>query len=226
MFNVHTSAKSIFIAVSLITAPIGANAATITTGNLSYNDITEVITNTNGLHYLGWSVAASLNHAETVAATTTGGIYEDFHIASQTEAYAFYNDALNNEVLVDHVGYQYHRSQLKNNQNHRFGNNFNLNSAFDIAWFLSDEAGYGGSLNEVGYLYSDVSNLYMVDRWSTIATSDFYSANNNRVTSHISWLLVSDEQVSQVPVPAAIWLMGSALLGLTGISKRKKITRT
>lgn len=34
--------------------------------------------------------------------------------------------------------------------------------------------------------------------------------------------IFADVEVSEVPVPAAAWLFGSALLGLTGIAKRKK----
>jgi hypothetical protein len=30
-------------------------------------------------------------------------------------------------------------------------------------------------------------------------------------------------EVSSVPVPAAVWLFGSALLGLAGVARRKKV---
>ena len=33
---------------------------------------------------------------------------------------------------------------------------------------------------------------------------------------------VSYSQVSAVPVPAAVWLLGSGLVGLVGISRRKQ----
>ena len=36
----------------------------------------------------------------------------------------------------------------------------------------------------------------------------------------VGWLLVSD--VTPVPLPAAVWLMGSGLLGLIGVARRKK----
>lgn len=38
---------------------------------------------------------------------------------------------------------------------------------------------------------------------------------------HVSWAL-HDGNVGAVPLPAAVWLLGSGLLGLIGISKRKK----
>ena len=35
-------------------------------------------------------------------------------------------------------------------------------------------------------------------------------------------LHLSDEAVGIIPVPAALWLFGSGLLGLVGIARRKK----
>jgi hypothetical protein len=36
---------------------------------------------------------------------------------------------------------------------------------------------------------------------------------------------LANDQVSQVPVPAAVWLFGSALMGLGGVSRRNKLQR-
>jgi hypothetical protein len=38
-------------------------------------------------------------------------------------------------------------------------------------------------------------------------------------------LVMFGGQVSQVPVPAAVWLFGSALMGLGGVSRRNKLQR-
>jgi hypothetical protein len=35
-------------------------------------------------------------------------------------------------------------------------------------------------------------------------------------------LTITVERVSEIPVPAAIWFMGSGLLALTGFSRRRK----
>ena len=42
---------------------------------------------------------------------------------------------------------------------------------------------------------------------------------HDKVNSHYSWA-VRDGDVSSVPVPAAAWLFGSALLGLAGVKRR------
>jgi len=46
--------------------------------------------------------------------------------------------------------------------------------------------------------------------------------NDLKVSTNIDEIRVITAAASPVPVPAAVWLLGSALLGLTGISRRKK----
>lgn len=41
-------------------------------------------------------------------------------------------------------------------------------------------------------------------------------------TSLVGGAVFADWQVSPIPIPAAVWLFGSALIGLIGFSKRKK----
>jgi len=50
------------------------------------------------------------------------------------------------------------------------------------------------------------------DVWGQLATFTI-----DRSTSTVSWA-----QFSAVPVPAAVWLFGSGLIGLIGIARRKK----
>ena len=78
--------KLLFTATAALIISTSAHAAVVT-GDLSYDSGTGLITSTSGLTYLGWDVAANLTYAETVASTSSGGIYKDFHIASQTEAF-------------------------------------------------------------------------------------------------------------------------------------------
>ena len=46
--------------------------------------------------------------------------------------------------------------------------------------------------------------------------------NDLEVSTNIDEIRVITAAAAPVPVPAAVWLLGSALLGLTGISRRKK----
>ena len=44
-----------------------------------------------------------------------------------------------------------------------------------------------------------------------------YQKTNN----YYAWAVLSGDVISAVPVPAAVWLFGSGLLGLLGIARRK-----
>ncbi len=48
-----------------------------------------------------------------------------------------------------------------------------------------------------------------------------YQGDNLKFTSYYAWAVHSGD-VGAVPVPAAVWLFGSGILGLIGFSKRKK----
>ena len=85
-----------------------------------------------------------------------------------------------------------------------------------------------GSLTNTGSFSNVQSNYY----WSateyvlnTINAWDLYMGNgyqnyNFKSVSFYGWAVQSGD-VSAVPVPAAVWLFGSGLLGLIGVARRK-----
>jgi len=79
---------SAIFAVALVFAS-NTNAATTTTGGLTYDDSTHVITGTDGTSYLSWDRDTRLTFDQTIDATAVGGVYEAYHIASENEAAAF-----------------------------------------------------------------------------------------------------------------------------------------
>ena len=82
---------------------------------------------------------------------------------------------------------------------------FNHSGGNDVAWFLD----HAGDADYVDILSS--GDVYIYD-FGTLAGSDAYAAP-------VSWLLV---RPTVVPVPAAVWLFGSGLIGLIGVARRKK----
>jgi len=80
---------------------------------------------------------------------------------------------------------------------------------------------------------SPFSNVRTNHYWSatevaTIPTSAWFFHFNSGTQSHISkgtgkfaWAVQSGN-VGAVPIPAAVWLFGSGLLGLIGVARRKK----
>lgn len=95
--------------------------------------------------------------------------------------------------------------------------------------------------NELGYMYrynlggtpssSLFPSLQSDNYWSgTQNNSSFawrfnFAAGvqdvNGKVVNHLAWAVHAGD-VSAVPIPAAVWLFGSGLLGLMGIAKHKK----
>jgi hypothetical protein len=59
--------------------------------------------------------------------------------------------------------------------------------------------------------------------------ADSVSCNGANNTCFVSWILgttqlvVDIETVNPVPVPAAVWLFGSGLIGLAGVARRRKV---
>ena len=198
----------IFVASALLMCSITVHAVVIQTGSLSYDTNTKVITGDNGKTYLGWGQIAYMNYAQTVVATDAGGSYESYHIASQTEAYEFYNLTDPVTTAIDVVGAQVLDSVISNGQN-RFGNNFDRYNSY--SFFLSDET------EVVGWIQSYYQYIKLNDSRSSIAFSDNYSSTGASFLFTASWLLVSD---ATIPEPSTIALMGLGLLGF-GVSCRK-----
>lgn len=215
MFNAFKSVVVLFSVLLLL--PVTSYAVVIT-GDLSYDDTTDVITNTvSGETYLGFDVLQDLTYAETVAMTSAGGAYESWHIASQAEAVEFFTAAVEPFTFTDDtVSYASTASTFMNG----FGDNF-IDSGNDVAWFLDDDTGMAGYV----YFYENqVTNHFINTNWNTIDYSDNYSASPGAIVSHypISWLLVGGTaDTHAVSEPSVMALMGLGLLGL-GIMRRRQ----
>jgi len=90
----------------LVLPPV--HATVITHGNLSYDDNNKYIDSTDGTRYLNLKSAAPLSYAQTLDATRVGGLYQEYHIASQTEAYKFANAFIGHEEFNDDSSVQVH----------------------------------------------------------------------------------------------------------------------
>lgn len=94
------------------------------------------------------------------------------------------------------------------------GNDTNFLSGYPQ---LSLNAGLFDGLNiEITFGDSSASAFYSQDFWF-----DGYDDINDNLGNLVSgtW---TDFQMTPVPVPAAVWLFGSGLLGLVGLARRKK----
>ena len=203
--------------ISSVFISTNVSASLIVSGNLTYDDESGVITSTSGKSYINWADLAHLTHQETVDQTLTGA-YTGFHIASQTEAFEFFNAAT--QAGVTDLGSQQEYTAPLPSLAHPFGDAYLYRSNDSLVFFYSDSPSF-----DVGVIdYSlRLQNLHLrTDLHSSIADSDLYSHNALTIQNDISWLLVSNPVASPVPVPAAVWFMGSGLLGLMGYSRKRK----
>ncbi len=79
---------------------------------------------------------------------------------------------------------------------------------------------YNVTTGPYGRYYSSISREYSEDVIDTIAEAGGIYLNSGPSFSQQSTF--ADWNVQPVPLPAAVWLFGSGLLGLIGFSKRKK----
>lgn len=196
---------------------IGANAAVITLGDLTTNDdgSTNIITDSrNNVEYLRLDVLADLTYAQTMDALATqdGG---GWHIATLDEAVNF------TKALLSGASDCNQSSQVgvvcgtaSGWTTGILGDDFTTGSgSADAAWFLN-----GSGSDDVDYVSIGSSGYTKLISYGDILGTDQYAAGGTYAPNTISWLLV---RPSEVPVPAAIWLFGSGLIGLIGVARRK-----
>ena len=81
-----------------------------------------------------------------------------------------------------------------------------------------------GNLNGFGD-YSIASNTWFSNGISWIGNPDiafFTFDNRNLSATSLFFTTQTSAAITQTPIPAAVWLFGSALAGLMGIGKRRK----
>lgn len=187
-------------------------SAIIKHGALTTNDdgSTNVITDTlNNYEWLRLDVLAPLSFAETlgVLGTQDGG---GWNIAGFTQATLFANALLSDtsNLCTETVSAC---GSVIDWADGDLGHNYDTSANY--AFYLTN-AGRAGFVT-VDAISGDV----ILRGWSSLAASDAYATGGFYPELPVSWLLYRDTTV--VPVPAAIWLFGSGLIGLVGVARRK-----
>jgi len=192
-----------------------ANAAIITHGNLVTDDATNYITDTiTGRQYLRFDTF-NLSVTDTIAATTAGGVYEDWAIATADIADDFIEATLNlSTTPCTGVTAWTSCGTLSGWTYGDFGESYS--PGLDHFWYsIPDNTGaYRVGLGRID------GNGNFVDfyNWGSASDVDYHGISDPNLP--INALLY--REVSAVPVPAAVWLFGSGLIGLVGMARRKK----
>ena len=195
-----------FLAMLLISFNI--NAAVITHGSLTSDSDTNVITDSlNNYEWLRLDVLAPLTYEQTLNALDTNG--GGWNVSGYIQAHLFVT------ALLSDTGNTCTPNVVNCGNAHGwsdgdFGDNFDLTA--DYVWYLTDAG-------QTGYFMIDTNGDVVLRGWSSLAASDAYANGGSLSDTPITWLLYRD--VSAVPVPAAVWLFGSGLLGLIGVARRK-----
>ena len=200
------------MSASLAVASFNAGAATITHGALTTNDdgSTNVISDSlnNNFEWLRFDVLAPLTYAETLGAlgTQDGG---GWNIAGLTQATMFADALLSDttNLCTETV------STCGNVSNWSDGD---LGANFDAS---ADYVFYITNAGRAGYVTVDAAGEVILRGWSSLAASDAYATGGFYESLPVSWLLYRDTAV--IPVPAAVWLFGSGLVGLVVVARRK-----
>ena len=106
----------------------------------------------------------------------------------------------------------------------------------DLQLIFTDAGGViTGQFEVLGDVIDDGTNVYLApDTWTQLTLTATAPANTANVTYQLLHIQAGenlfaggairydDASLTQVPVPAAVWLFGSGLIGLAGVARRRK----
>lgn len=201
--------KKLYSAVSLflITAP--AHAALIERDWHAVNDTALTYDSATGLEWLDITVTAGLSYNEVAMEFGEGGDYEGFSFASSQQLIDLF-------LAVD-------LHEIPNAPSSEGPKIQELLSYWGVTWYL-------GTGERTEFFTSNTSGLNAGEHWTgrvfwltggdTGVTTEIYVREDSYSSLTIGSALV--RTASPVPVPAAIWLFGSGLVGLSICGRRKK----
>lgn len=151
--------------------------------------------------YDDWRLpSANVMNADSPCSADDGSCDIGFNNATGELGHMFYNN-LGNQSYNDITG----RGGLRNTS-------FTDSVDGDTVSFLNVQYG--------GYWYGEEYNPLAIWAWR-FRMDIGHQGNANKTYSGFSTWAVRDGDVSQVPVPAAVWLFGSSLIGLVVINRKK-----
>ena len=223
-------------AAAALVLSASANAAIISYSGYTHDTDTDIVTG-NGLEWLQWdrTVGQSINSIQSQLHTLEGG---GWSVASNTQmaqlfnafdfGLTFDNDENTRQVVAS--GYTAGDTGTEADELFisMFGDTYaasgyshcNFGDCFEQTLAL-----FGNDPDADGYV--NVANVYDDYRGEG---GEFFSGTTDLLEDHV---LISSSvdlmgvalvrEVSAVPVPAAVWLFGSGLIGLVGIARRNKV---
>ena len=186
------------------------NAALLDFGTFSTDDDT-------GLDWLDMSYTDGMSY-NSVLAATNGGSLDGWTIASSAQVV---------EMITNHLGH----APVDGVNGHWDSLNYGV---IDIQSMIGSTYGTTGqNAYTVGYtsdnsLADPTRQLTLQFGWYTgnpgegYYRFDSWGSLSDETSDFIGTFLVRGDSLNAVPVPAAVWLFGSGLIGLVGVARRKK----
>lgn len=218
-----------FAAATLLIVCGSANATLVSVGALSSNDdgsTVSIFDSKNQREWLRWDVLKGLTYAQTVALTSTGGQFDGWKIATNSDALMFLN-ALVGQNNCENVSFNVCTSSVSDDVRFLTGDSYSpnvaggpLNDLDDYVYFLSDNAfGYEvGAIETLKFRRDVAPTVYFKHEHWQIADAD---SAGTRQGEEIGWLLYRDV-VGSVAEPGTEALLALGLLVTTLHGRRNR----
>ena len=199
----------------LLLASINASAAIISVDWKSTGDKLITRDTTSGLDWLDLTETNNMTYDFVSSQLDKGGVFEGFRYATNPEVITLWanfhvnlsSGAISANAIVDHnvlVASAYLGNIIHDGVLGYTSRNQSLHSYFRLGAYIY----YAPNPATTTTTYYDTGTGYNPFLFSTSSTSSSYTG---------SYLV----QASVIPVPSAIWLFGSGLIGLIGVARRK-----
>jgi hypothetical protein len=190
------------LSVSSVNASLmSADDSVFGAGSVTRDDV-------SGLEWLDLSQTPGLNYTTVSAELGVGGVYEGWRYASVAEVEGFWINA-----GIPYTGPNIYSTTAILTLQGLWGLTWIENTSVNTAYYS-----YAMTANQPATGAAQVSQLVCFS-----ASGSIYSCGALSVSSPLSYATVASALVrpSVVPLPAAVWLFGTALIGLVGFSKSK-----
>jgi len=214
------------------------NAATISLGNLTRDTSSDIVSDNNGYEWMMWNYDEKLTHSQLLSEfENVNSKFYGWNIADSSQFTAFLDNAgftgsdLSNPACGDLdtstvcnlsstsvMGDEIKLWELMFNYEKILSSSHQYNRVF----FTSPTKVYNNLTQD--YPVGEFQLGWGAPEWigyenREISQTDVYTMNDIGNVA-IRYALV--REVSAVPIPAAVWLFGSGLIGLAGLARRKK----
>lgn len=193
-----------------------ATSSAGTVGTLSWDGKSDFIVDTASptTRYLQFGSFKGLTSSEIEAKTATGGVWSGFHLATLSESYSFFNK-ISVDTIVDTLSTRdpVHKSTVDGTW---------TDGLLGESWSSTgDNIVFASGVEGVKYGSMYLTNAGIMSFTETSSWNDL-KIDRRKDVDYLGRLMISDSNVSAVPVPAAAFLFAPALLGFLGLRRKAR----